>query len=82
MFVVVYNPETNEQYYSRRMGPREIMDHYKFAKLVADMYDQTLAVADGYIPSCSGDLRVEFRPEKRNDRVIWSGENYYFEREW
>jgi hypothetical protein len=46
------------------------------------MYDQTLAVADGYIPSCSGDLRVEFRPEKRNERVIWSGENYYFEREW
>ena len=82
MFVVVYNPETNEQYYTRRMGPREILNPYKFAKLVADMFDQTLAVPDGYIPNCSGDLRVEFRPHKNDALCIWSGENYYFEGEY
>ena len=82
MFVVVYNPETNEQYYTRRMGPKEILDPYKFAKMVADMFDQTLAVSDGYIPNCSGDLRVEFRPHKNETHTIWSGENYYFEGEY
>lgn len=81
MFVVIYNPQTNEEYFSRRMGPNELLDPYPFAKMMADMFDTTLALPNGYIPSCSGDIRVEFRRERKNDKVIWSGDNYYFDRE-
>jgi hypothetical protein len=81
MFVVVYNPTTDETIYSRRMGPNEIMDERKFADLVADMYDAEIDESDGYIPNCSGDIRVEFRPYKNNAWHIWSGQSFYFKAE-
>lgn len=81
MFVVVYNPETNERIYCRRLGPNEKMDERRFAELVADMYESEIDNSDGHIPNCSGDIRVEFRRQRDNGTVIWSGESYYFKRD-
>lgn len=81
MFVIVYEPSTNEVLLSRRMGPREIMDARKFADQIADDFETTISESDGYIPSCSGDIRVEFRPRRDDGTVIWSGESFFFERE-
>ena len=78
MFVVVYEPSTNEILYSRRIAPRETLDLKKFADKVASDYDQEIDVSDGHIPSCSGDIRVEFRPRRDDSTVIWSGQSYYF----
>lgn len=81
MFVVIYEPSTDEVLYSRRLGPREKMDARKFADMIAAEYDRTIADSDGYIPTCSGDIRVEFRPRKNDSVVIWSGESFYFSEE-
>lgn len=81
MFVVIYEPSTNEVLFQRRMGPYEIMDARKFTDQIADEFETTISEADGYIPSCSGDIRVEFRPRRDHGEVIWSGESFYFERE-
>lgn len=81
MFVVVYSPRDNEVIYARRMGPYEKMDLRKFADLVADMYESEIAEPNGDIPSCCGDIRVEFRPRKNVDWHIWSGQSYYFTRD-
>jgi hypothetical protein len=82
MFVVVYNPETNEVIYQRRMGPNEIMDARKFADKIADDYETEIAEPDGYIPNCCGDIRVEFRPRRDHGEHIWSGKSFYFKREY
>jgi hypothetical protein len=82
MFVVVYNPQTNETIYQRRMGPYEVMDARKFADKVADMFDAEIDESNGFIPNCSGDFRVEFRPYRDNAFHIWSGESFYFKREY
>jgi hypothetical protein len=81
MFVVVYSPETNETVYQRRMGPNEVLDARKFADLVAREYDTEIDESDGYVPSCCGDIRVEFRPRRDNALHIWSGESFYFKRD-
>lgn len=81
MFVVVYNPSTDERIYCRRLGPYEKMDERKFAELVADMYGTEIDESDGYIPNCSGDIRVEFRRQRDNGTIIWSGESFYFKSE-
>lgn len=81
MFVVVYSPSTNERYLCRRMGPYEKMDLDKFARQVADEFDAEIDDSDGHIPSCSGDIRVEFRPRRDVEWHIWSGQSYYFKRD-
>jgi hypothetical protein len=81
MFVVVYNPQTSETLYQRRMGPYEKLDERKFADLVAEMYDAEIDEADGTIPNCCGDIRVEFRPRRDIEWHIWSGESFYFKRD-
>jgi len=81
MFVVIYNPETNETIYQRRMGPYEIMDTRKFADRIADDYGTEIDDSNGYIPNCCGDIRVEFRPHRDNGNHIWSGESFYFKTE-
>jgi hypothetical protein len=78
MFVVIYEPSTDVLLYSRRMGPNEIMDARKFADMIAAEYDREIDDSDGYIPNCSGDIRVEFRPRRNDGVVIWSGESFYF----
>ena len=81
MFVVVYEPENRDNVlFCRRMGPHEIMDPRKFADAIASEYDQEIDDSDGHIPSCSGDLRVEFRPRKNDAFHIWCGQSYYFKR--
>ena len=78
MFVVIYEPETDVVLYSRRMGPNEHMDERVFADMIANRYGQKIAEPDGYIPNCSGDIRVEFRPSKNNSVHIWGGQSFYF----
>ena len=81
MFVIVYNPNTNDVYYQRRMGPNEKMIERKFADQIAAEFDATIADSDGYIPNCCGDLRVEFRRSLKDECCIWSGESFYLETE-
>ncbi len=92
MFVIVYCNEgfsSGYVYLCRELADDEIMCERTFADQVAATYDQTIAESDGYIPNCSGDLRVEFmdhEPKIVNERFqgatrIWSGESFYFERE-
>jgi hypothetical protein len=82
MFVVIYNPETNETLLSRRMGPHEIMDARRFADQIASDYETEIDDSDGHIPNCSGDIRVEFRPRRDNGTHIWSGESFYFKTDY
>jgi len=77
MFVIVYNPTTDDIYYQRRMAPNEKLNLRKFADLVASEFDAEIDTADGHIPNCSGDLRVEFRPYRDKAWHIWDGQSYY-----
>jgi hypothetical protein len=81
MHVIVYSPETGEEYLSRELAPDEIMNERTFADEIADAYGVEIADPDGWIPNCSGDIRVEFRPDPANPVHIWSGESFYFKRE-
>ena len=81
MFVVVYSPQTNEVYLSRELTDDEIMDERIYADMVADWYDMEIDDSDGYIPNCSGDIRVEFRRDPENSIAIFSGESFYFKDE-
>ena len=81
MFVVVFNPESNEVYLSRELTDDEIMDERIYADMVADWYDMEIDDSDGYIPNCSGDIRVEFRRDPENSIAIFSGESFYFKDE-
>lgn len=81
MHVVVYSPETNEIYLTRELTDDEIMDERIYADMVADWYGAEIDDSDGYIPNCSGDIRVEFRNDPENDVSIYSGESFYFKRE-
>ena len=81
MFVVVYSPQTTEVFLSRELTDDELMDERIYADMVADWYDMEIDNSDGYIPNCSGDIRVEFRNDPDNDVTIFSGESFYFEQE-
>ena len=81
MFVVIYEPETNVTLYSRRLSPTEIMDESKFANQYAASVDREIDKSDGFVPNCSGDIRVEFRNQRDKGTVIWSGESFYFKRD-
>lgn len=81
MYVVVYSPSSDEIYLSRQLAPDEVMDERKFADEVARGLGMEIEEPNGYIPNCSGDIRVEFRPDADNPVHIWSGESFYFKRE-
>ena len=81
MYVVVYSPSTDEIYLERELADDEIMDERVFAGQVADMFGVDIDESDGWIPNCSGDIRVEFRPDLDNPTHIWSGESFYFKRD-
>ena len=81
MFVVVFNPESNEVYLSRELTDDEIMDERIYADMVADWYGVEIDDSDGYIPNCCGDIRVEFKRDPENSVAIFSGESFYFKQE-
>ena len=81
MFVIVYSPSSNETYYARHLSDSEPMDLDAFADQVADAFGVAIDHSGGYVPSCSGDLRVEFRPDLANSVVIWSGQSYFFKQD-
>ena len=81
MFVVIYEPSSDIMLYSRRMGPNEELDLDKFAHMIAERSDREIDRSPGYIPNCSGDIRVEFRPRRDDGTVIWNGRSYYFKSE-
>jgi hypothetical protein len=66
MHVVVYSPSTDEVYLQRALADDEVMDARTFADQIADMFCMDIDDSDGYIPNCSGDIRVEFRPDPSN----------------
>ncbi len=57
------------------------LDPDQYAERFADESGFEIDDSDGYIPNCSGDIRVEFRPDKDNPCHIWSGESFYFKAE-
>jgi hypothetical protein len=92
MYVIVYCNEGFDSgyvYLCRALADDEIMSERKFADEIAAQYDREIDESDGYIPNCSGDLRVEFMehvPKIVDDRFrgatcIWSGESFYFKTE-
>jgi hypothetical protein len=78
MFVVVNDVHSSEILYQRQISPTESLDLLKFAELVAEEYDSEIDDSPGYVPSCSGDIRVEFRHSMKETGSIWSGQSYYF----
>jgi hypothetical protein len=98
MWVIVYCNEGPDQgmiYLNRALADDEIMSARAFADEIARQFDREIDEPDGYIPNCSGDLRVEFvdhEPEIEHDErhdceryqgsvCIWSGASFYFKRE-
>lgn len=81
MHVVVFNPSSDEIYVSRELQDNEIMDERIYADMVADSFGVEIDDSDGYIPNCSGDIRVEFRRDPDNHVVIYSGESFFFKQE-
>lgn len=81
MWVVAYEPSTDEEFLRRELLDDEIMDERKFADDVAEAFDLEIDDSDGSIPNCCGDIRVEFRRDPDNEVLIWSGESFYFKRE-
>lgn len=92
MWVIVYANEGWDQglvYLCRKLSDDETMDERRFADEIARSYDREIDESPGYIPNCSGDIRVEFmehEPRVIDERFqgatcIWSGESFYFKRE-
>jgi len=99
MRVIVYANEGMDEgyvYLNRALADDEILDERRFADEVAAQRDAEIADLDGYIPNCSGDIRVEFidhEPRIKHDTYndcdrylgsvrIWSGQSFYFKREY
>lgn len=80
--VVVYCPRTDRVYLQRPLDEDEVMDEMQFADEAAQELGLEVDHSDnGYIPSCSGDIRVEFRSDPDNAVLIYSGWSFYFKRE-
>ena len=62
---------------SRRLHGDELLCEHNYALAYAVSIDRELDESGGHIPSCSGDIRVEFREDADNDFHIWSGESFY-----
>ena len=78
MYVKTYSPESGEIYLIRELAEDEIMDERSFADQIAqDYFDSIIDESSGFIPNCSGDIRVEFLEDPSNDVHIWSGESFY-----
>lgn len=78
--MVAFDPATGEEY-RREPWPagREINTIEAAMDVAGDLgvgLDRS-----GYVPSCCGDLRVEFRRDPDNAVAIYCGESFYFERE-
>ena len=96
IWVIVYCNEGMSQgdvYMHRLLRGDDIIDAKIYANEVAESLDLEIDDSDGYIPNCSGDMRVEFwfeRPklETREDHSmpsikhypahIWTGQSFYF----
>ncbi len=57
------------------------MDARAFADEYANSLGFEIDEPSGYIPNCSGDIRVVFLPDPTNRAHIWSGESFYFKQE-
>lgn len=81
MHLVITDPSSGEILESRELGDDEVMDARVFAEQYADSCGYGVDTSDGYIPNCSGDFRVEFRPDPNNPVIIWNGQSFYFDHE-
>lgn len=84
MWVVVVVPEGPDAgmvYLARELDPDEPMNERAFADEAARSLGEEIDYSAGYVFSCCGDIRVEFRRDPDNPAVVWSGESFYFKRE-
>lgn len=75
MFVHVYNNHDDATYLLRRLGPYEVMDADKFARLIGNHLDCELYEANGAYGGA--DITVEFRRTKQRNAVCWSTTEFY-----
>lgn len=87
MWLIIEEIRSGDHVVSRRLAPRETLDpdrHMRryLDRLSADSgYDFRIAESDGYIPSGCGEIRVEIRIRKHDWVCIWTGKDYFLERE-
>ena len=80
MWVIIEHP-VGEEVSRRELRGEEIIEERIYADAYANTIDSEVDVCeDGcacHVPSCSGDIRVEFRDDPDNAIRIWSGESFY-----
>ena len=81
MHVFVTDPSSDEVLMTRVLGDDEILDPIIYAREWANAngveLDETSEEEGGYIPDCSGHIRVELREDPDNTVCIWTGRNYF-----
>jgi hypothetical protein len=81
MHIVITNPVSGEIEFQREMTEDETFDLDACAEEWAQHCGLELDESAGYVPNCSGDFRVEYRPDVNNSVHIWDGQSYYFKAE-
>jgi hypothetical protein len=78
MHVFVTDPASDSVLMTRELHAEEILDPIIYAREWADANGVEIDEDDkGYIPDCSGHIRVELREDPANTVHIWSACNYF-----
>lgn len=81
MHVFVTDPASNSVLMTRELRDDEPLELIVYAREWAKAngveIDETSEEEGGYIPDCSGHIRVELREDPDNTVHIWSGRNYF-----
>jgi|HigsolmetaAR206D_1030411.scaffolds.fasta_scaffold00853_15 hypothetical protein len=80
-WLVAYSPETGEEYRREPWPAGREINTLEAAMDVASDLGVSIDCSGDYVPSCCGDLRVEFRRDPDNAVAIYCGESFYFARE-
>lgn len=78
MHVFVTDPASNSVLMTRELRDDEPLELIVYAREWAQANGVEIDEDDtGYIPDCSGHIRVELREDPANTVHIWSGCNYF-----
>lgn len=78
MHVFVTDPASGETLMTRELRDEEILDPIIYAREWAQANGVEIDEDDpGYVPDCSGHIRVELREDPNNTVHIWNGANYF-----
>jgi hypothetical protein len=80
MYLLILDAHGNTEV-CRELAPTEQVDCEAAAHAYAESVGQSVDDSPGYVPSCSGDFRVEYRDDPDNSVHIWTGQSFYFARE-